>query len=1198
MTDSVAGTAALSAGSNNATTTFSGTLKNGPGILALSKTGTGTLTLSGTNTYSGATTVGVGTLQAGSTTALSANSDFTVTSTLDLNGHSNTIGSLAGNGTITNSGAGATLSVGGDNVSSVFSGTLQNGPGALALTKSGTGTLILSGTSTYSGLTDVKAGLLSVRGTLSNSAVQVESGATLGGNGTISGAVAILSGGILSPGNSPGTLTVGSLVLNTGSFSNFDLGPAGVVGGGTNDLVIVNGNLTLGGTLNISDLGNFGSGVYRLFTDGTLTNNTMTIGTIPAGVTRAALSIQTSVANQVNLVVNGSSLLEFWDGPTTTATGTVTGGNGTWDNSTTNWTVSDGSTNSAWKQGLAVFDGTAGTVTLGANVTMAGMEFMTTGYVITTSNGSTITAAAGTTLQALSAVTGTIGAPIVGAGDVTANGPGTVILTAANTYTGGTTISGGTLQLGNGGTTGSITGNITDNGTLNLNRTDAVLTLTGNISGTGSVIQAGTGSSTLSGNNTYTGATTVSAGILILTGTENGSNGTTISAGTLQLGNATTTGSITGNITDNGVLQFSRTDAGLNLAGNINGTGSVIQAGTGSSALSGTNTYNGVTTVSAGTLQARSLSALSPNSDFTVNAILDLNGFSSAIGSLAGTGTVTNNGAAAVTLTAGGDNATTTFDGVLQDGTAAAATLALNKTGTGDLILTGNDTYSGLTDVQAGKFTVQGNLYNSNVQVESGATLSGAGNIWQDVTIEPGGILSPGDPRTLTFHKDLLLTPGSVTTFNLGTPGTVGSGVNDLINVTDNLTLAGTLNIVNAGGFGAGVYRLFNYGTLTNDGLAFGTLPAGVTPAELTIQTSVPNQINLVVTSNGTLFEFWDGTNVVENGTVNGGTGTWDTANTNWTNVNGNANSVWSPGFAVFEGAAGTVTLAANMTITGLQFVTDGYLITTTNGSVLTASTGTILEADSGVSGTVGVQITGAGDVTKTGLGTVILAATNTYTGGTSVTAGNLVVAANQALGTGAVSIDGTTSLLQVNAGAGITNPVTLLDSGSVTNAGTIGGNAWGLTGISGNSTIINSGTITGQQGGITLATAGTITNTGTISGGPTGILLAQGGTVTNAAGAMINGALTATGGSTTLTNAGTIHGDVTLSNNANLVTLFIGSQIQGLLNLGSSAGSQLVLDGAGTQPSAVRSVAGSPQPANCSSKDRAPGCWISRSPA
>ena len=466
--------ATLTAGGNNASTTFSGVLQNGTGTLGLTKTGTGTMTLSGANTYSGATTVSAGTLQAGSTTALSATSDYTVNSILNLGAFSNTIGSLAGSGTVNATGS-ATLSAGGDNASTTFSGALQNGTGTLALTKKGSGTLILSGTSAYTGLTDVQAGLLSVRGVITGSAVQVDSGATLGGNGTIHGAVTVLSGGTLAPGNSPGTTTLDSLVLNSGSVSSFELGPSGLgnAGGTSNDLVIVTNNLTLAGALNVTDAGGFGSGVYELFTyGGSLTNNVMTIGTVPSGVTKAALSIDTSILHQVDLVVNGTSLLEFWDGPGTTANGTVDGGTGTWDSSTTNWTVVDGSSNSAWKQGFAVFENTAGTVTLAASQTMAGLEFMTTGYLITTGNGSTLTAPAGTVLQATSGVSGTIGVAIIGAGDVTKTDLGTVILTGTNTYSGGTTISGGTLQLGSAGTTGSIVGNITDNGVLAFNRTD------------------------------------------------------------------------------------------------------------------------------------------------------------------------------------------------------------------------------------------------------------------------------------------------------------------------------------------------------------------------------------------------------------------------------------------------------------------------------------------------------------------------------------------------------------------------------------------------------------------------------------------------------------------------------------------------------------------------------------------------------
>ena len=108
----------------------------------------------------------------------------------------------------------------------------------------------------------------------------------------------------------------------------------------------------------------------------------------------------------------------------------------------------------------------------------------------------------------------------------------------------------------------------------------------------------------------------------------------------------------------------------------------------------------------------------------------------------------------------------------------------------------------------------------------------------------------------------------------------------------------------------------------------------------------------------------------------------------------------------MFEGTAGTVTLGANVTMAGLQFVITGYLITSTNDSTITAATGTILEANSGVSGTIGVGIVGAGDVTVSGPGTVILTAANTYTGGTTI-----IVAASCSWATGAVRAASTARL-------------------------------------------------------------------------------------------------------------------------------------------------------------------------------------------
>ena len=233
--------------------------------------------------------------------------------------------------------------------------------------------------------------------------------------------------------------------------------------------------------------------------------------------------------------------------------------------------------------------------------------------------------AGGGTIDANSFQT-TIAQVITGAGGLTVTdssgaGTGTVILTGASNYAGGTTISAGTLQLGNGGVTGSIVGNVADNGALAFDRSD-VATFAGVVSGTGSLSQIGSGTTILTAENSYAG-------------------GTTITAGTLQLGNGGTTGRIVGGVVDNGTLAFDRSDT-MPFAGVISGSGAVTQIGSGTTILTADNPYTGGTNVSSGTLVvgdfAHPTAALSGGGSISVGSGGALGGYGSA------TGAVTNSG--------------------------------------------------------------------------------------------------------------------------------------------------------------------------------------------------------------------------------------------------------------------------------------------------------------------------------------------------------------------------------------------------------------------------------------------------------------------------------------------------------------------------------------------------------------------------
>ncbi|MGB3124050.1 MAG: autotransporter domain-containing protein, partial [Pseudomonas sp.] len=320
---------------------------------------------------------------------------------------------------------------------------------------------------------------------------------------TLGGAVSMADGSILKAGAAT-PLSVGSLVLSSGTALDFTLGAPGA----STTAVNVAGNLTLDGTLNVTDAGGFGVGVYQLFRyGGALTDNGLTLGTLPVGV--GDLSLQTSLANQLNLLVQTTpGQIQFWNGGTTNPDGTISGGSGTWGPGT-NWTDPTGTQGQVSNNQFAVFGGQGGTVTVVGNQGFTGLQFLDAGYTLTAGAGGTLSPTGTAAVRVNSGVTTEIAAPIVGTGGINKLDAGTLLLTGANTYSGGTTVSGGTLA----GNTLSLQGRFLNNARLLFVQANNG-TFNGTLTGTGTLTKQGAGALLLTGNQPFSGTVAVDQGVL------------------------------------------------------------------------------------------------------------------------------------------------------------------------------------------------------------------------------------------------------------------------------------------------------------------------------------------------------------------------------------------------------------------------------------------------------------------------------------------------------------------------------------------------------------------------------------------------------------------------------------------------------------------------------------------------------------
>jgi autotransporter-associated beta strand protein len=607
-------------------------------------------------------------------------------------------------------------------------------------------------------------------------------------------------------------------------------------------------------------------------------------------------------------------------------------------------------------------------------------------------------------------------------------------LTATQITVGATGNSGNTLQLGSGGTTGtlSISSVITNNGTIIFNRSDTITQGTdfgsAAITGSGSVTQSGSGITVLSAANTYAGNTTITAGTLkagatnaIPSGSGKGNlvlDGGASAAGTFDIngfdvsinGLSGTSNSILGKVVNNATgtnkkLSLGNNDTTATFAGIIanntsgNGTVSVEKVGAGTQTLSGANTYTGVTNITNGTLALGGSNKLPNGTTVLVSGpgILDMNGantdtvaaFNMSAGSLNGaTGTLT---AATYGLTGGTVNAK-----------LGAGTITVN-TSTVTLGSAGRLNSTSTLAVQGGQLTLAG-AESVASYTQSGGTLGGSG---QTLTATTYGL------------------SGGTVTANLGT-GTM--------NVTGSTSLNGTAAAtavnISAGTLTLGSSdRLANGATVTVSGTGILNTGTGLTDTVSAFNMSA-GSLNGTGTTTAATYGLSGGTVTANLGTgtmnVTGSTALNGTAAATAVNISNGTLTLGSSdrlanGATVTVSGTGTLALGSYSDTVGAVSLTGGNITGsgTLTGSSYVAQSGSV----SAILGGTGIALT------KTTSGNVTLSGANTYTGGTVVNAGTLAAGSNDALGTGTVTINGGILFLQI--GVAPTNSI-VLNGGSL----------------------------------------------------------------------------------------------------------------------------------------------------------------------